>query len=99
MYNTFEDNTPNRQKSKEGIAAPYYREETDEEESKYSEPVQRVPYFTWAKLWIYVGPGWLMSIAYLDPGNSKLLNILQRLVLGFTICLTLTIHISMGDVI
>lgn len=23
------------------------------------------------KLWIYTGPGWLMSIAYLDPGNIE----------------------------
>lgn len=27
--------------------------------------------FSWRKLWMYTGPGWLMSIAYLDPGNSK----------------------------
>lgn len=27
--------------------------------------------FTWAKLWAYTGPGWLMSIAYLDPGNIE----------------------------
>lgn len=25
--------------------------------------------FSWRKLWAYTGPGWLMSIAYLDPGN------------------------------
>lgn len=28
--------------------------------------------FSFYKLWKYTGPGWLMSIAYLDPGNSKL---------------------------
>lgn len=27
--------------------------------------------FSFLKLWQYTGPGWLMSIAYLDPGNSK----------------------------
>jgi hypothetical protein len=27
--------------------------------------------FSFIKLWKYTGPGWLMSIAYLDPGNSK----------------------------
>ena len=27
--------------------------------------------FSFYKLWMYTGPGWLMSIAYLDPGNSK----------------------------
>ena len=25
--------------------------------------------FSWRKLWAFTGPGWLMSIAYLDPGN------------------------------
>eukprot|EP00658_Telonema_sp_P-2_P059979 TRINITY_DN49030_c0_g2_i3.p1 TRINITY_DN49030_c0_g2~~TRINITY_DN49030_c0_g2_i3.p1 ORF type:complete len:577 (-),score=105.30 TRINITY_DN49030_c0_g2_i3:191-1921(-) len=25
--------------------------------------------FSFRKLWAYTGPGWLMSIAYLDPGN------------------------------
>lgn len=25
--------------------------------------------FSWTKLWAFTGPGWLMSIAYLDPGN------------------------------
>jgi NRAMP (natural resistance-associated macrophage protein)-like metal ion transporter len=27
--------------------------------------------FSWKKLWAYTGPGWLMSIAYLDPGNLE----------------------------
>jgi len=25
--------------------------------------------FSWTKLWLFTGPGWLMSMAYLDPGN------------------------------
>jgi len=25
--------------------------------------------FSWRLLWLYTGPGWLMSMAYLDPGN------------------------------
>ena len=25
--------------------------------------------FSWRKLWLYTGPGWLVSMAYLDPGN------------------------------
>ena len=25
--------------------------------------------FSWRMLWMYTGPGWLMSMAYLDPGN------------------------------
>ena len=29
------------------------------------------PRFSFARLWQYTGPGWLMSIAYLDPGNLE----------------------------
>ena len=25
--------------------------------------------FSWRTLWLFTGPGWLMSMAYLDPGN------------------------------
>ena len=25
--------------------------------------------FSWSKLYAFIGPGFLMSIAYLDPGN------------------------------
>jgi natural resistance-associated macrophage protein len=27
--------------------------------------------FSWRKFWTFSGPGWLMSIAYLDPGNLE----------------------------
>ncbi|KAG6611977.1 Metal Ion (Mn2 -iron) Transporter (Nramp) Family [Phytophthora cinnamomi] len=27
--------------------------------------------FSWRTLWAYAGPGWLMSIAYVDPGNLE----------------------------
>jgi len=27
--------------------------------------------FSWRQLWLFTGPGWLMSIAYLDPGNIE----------------------------
>eukprot|EP01084_Bolivina_argentea_P210037 357637_1 len=29
------------------------------------------PSFSFRRLWAYTGPGWLMSIAYLDPGNLE----------------------------
>ena len=32
--------------------------------------------FSWRKLWRFAGPGWLMSLAYLDPGNLE--NNLQQ---------------------
>ncbi len=31
----------------------------------------RVPPFSWKKLWLFTGPGFLMSIAFLDPGNLE----------------------------
>ncbi|OIW04622.1 hypothetical protein TanjilG_30520 [Lupinus angustifolius] len=30
-----------------------------------------VPPFSWKKLWLFTGPGLLMSIAFLDPGNLE----------------------------
>ncbi|CAM6083362.1 unnamed protein product [Calypogeia fissa] len=30
-----------------------------------------LPKFSWKKLWLFTGPGFLMSIAYLDPGNIE----------------------------
>ncbi|CAF2053974.1 unnamed protein product [Brassica oleracea var. botrytis] len=30
-----------------------------------------VPPFSWRKLWLFTGPGFLMSIAFLDPGNLE----------------------------
>ena len=27
--------------------------------------------FSWRQLWRFTGPGWLMSLAYLDPGNLE----------------------------
>ncbi|KAK4488418.1 hypothetical protein RD792_004181 [Penstemon davidsonii] len=38
--------------------------ETDEYSTK-------APPFSWRKLWLFTGPGFLMSIAFLDPGNLE----------------------------
>ena len=41
---------------------------------KSSEPygdANAIPPFSWKKLWLFTGPGFLMSIAYLDPGNLE----------------------------
>ncbi|KAL3687421.1 hypothetical protein R1sor_013730 [Riccia sorocarpa] len=46
--------------------AQYYdKEEEDLESGDYT------PKFSWKKLWLFTGPGFLMSIAYLDPGNIE----------------------------
>ncbi|XVE87044.1 hypothetical protein DITRI_Ditri18aG0084300 [Diplodiscus trichospermus] len=37
----------------------------------YEEDSLGVPPFSWKKLWLFTGPGFLMSIAFLDPGNLE----------------------------
>ncbi|CAI0406253.1 unnamed protein product [Linum tenue] len=61
-------------------------EEPDEREETAYEPSERIhivgvdsdsdasdfaPPFSWRKLWLFTGPGFLMSIAFLDPGNLE----------------------------
>lgn len=41
--------------------------DTDEEGGD----IDFLPKFSWRKLWMFAGPGFLMSIAYLDPGNIE----------------------------
>ncbi|KAK6160639.1 hypothetical protein DH2020_004020 [Rehmannia glutinosa] len=36
-----------------------------------SSPGLSVPPFSWKKLWKFTGPGFLMSVAFLDPGNLE----------------------------
>ncbi|OVA01006.1 Natural resistance-associated macrophage like [Macleaya cordata] len=36
-----------------------------------SEDYSVTPPFSWKKLWLFTGPGFLMSIAFLDPGNLE----------------------------
>ena len=37
---------------------------------RYAEPVPP-GWFTWRKFWLFCGPGFLMSIAFVDPGNLE----------------------------
>ncbi|RYQ80795.1 hypothetical protein Ahy_Scaffold1g106960 isoform E [Arachis hypogaea] len=39
-------------------------------EDEYGDDVEAPP-FSWKKLWLFTGPGFLMSIAFLDPGNLE----------------------------
>lgn len=41
--------------------------ESQEQEEDYT----KTPPFSWRKLWLFTGPGFLMSIAFLDPGNLE----------------------------
>ncbi|RGB30508.1 natural resistance-associated macrophage protein [Rhizophagus diaphanus] len=50
--------------------------------------------FSWRKLWKYTGPGLLMSIAYLDPGNLEA-DLQSGAVAGYSLLwLLLTAHIA-----
>ncbi|KAL9276024.1 Metal transporter Nramp3-like protein [Drosera capensis] len=42
-----------------------------DEENQTHKPNTTTPPFSWAKLWAFTGPGFLMSIAFLDPGNLE----------------------------
>lgn len=49
---------------------------TDTQYSHLADPADEkdtgeLPPFSWKKLFAFAGPGWLMSIAYLDPGNIE----------------------------
>jgi len=47
-------------------------QETAVEVSQEDDLAKEYPFrFSWANLWKFTGPGWLMSIAYLDPGNIE----------------------------
>ncbi|WCJ31335.1 Natural resistance-associated macrophage protein 1 [Euphorbia peplus] len=37
----------------------------------FSDSADKTPPFSWRKLWLFTGPGFLMSIAFLDPGNLE----------------------------
>ncbi|XP_008780919.2 metal transporter Nramp6-like [Phoenix dactylifera] len=64
---------------------PHEEEEDDVEERAYDarekivvrisgsgdDDAGGVPPFSWRKLWLFTGPGFLMSIAFLDPGNLE----------------------------
>ncbi|XP_010277149.1 PREDICTED: metal transporter Nramp3-like [Nelumbo nucifera] len=44
---------------------------TGESESTESDNCFATPPFSWKKLWLFTGPGFLISIAFLDPGNLE----------------------------
>jgi hypothetical protein len=59
-----------KKKAKLDSEIPEMNDEDDESHGYHAQE-ERDPIFSFRKLWIYTGPGWLMSIAYLDPGNIE----------------------------
>ena len=66
---------PSLRKPKETVATPAFDANSDSKTILYdktveSEEEEDIPIkFSFKKLYLYAGPGILMSIAYLDPGN------------------------------
>ena len=54
-----------------------------------------MPAFSWKKLWAFTGPGFLMSIAYLDPGNIES-DLQSGAVAGFQLLWLLLLATIMG---
>nr|GEV19766.1 metal transporter Nramp2-like [Tanacetum cinerariifolium] len=54
-----------------------------------------LPPFSWKKLWKYTGPGFLMSIAFLDPGNLEG-DLQAGVVLGYSLLWLLLWSTLMG---
>ena len=52
---------------------PHYQIDVDAAETQTPEDSDVMPAFrfSWRKLFKFMGPGWLMSLAYLDPGNLE----------------------------
>lgn len=63
--------------SPEGYNNPNYCNNNEDQQPTYFTdeivhiPDQDSPAFSFRKLWAFTGPGFLMSIAYLDPGNIE----------------------------
>ncbi|XP_074566172.1 metal transporter Nramp3.2-like [Curcuma longa] len=53
------------------------------------------PPFSWRKLWLFTGPGFLMSIAFLDPGNLEG-DLQAGAVAGFSLLWLLFLATAMG---
>ncbi|GAU12542.1 hypothetical protein TSUD_182560 [Trifolium subterraneum] len=76
---------PNPQEQSQPLLVQQHQEDEEPQETAYdsSEKIvvvginestnwgTSVPPFSWKKLWRFTGPGFLMSIAFLDPGNLE----------------------------
>ena len=96
-------NLPNDAKDSTRTVATYFdekisvprvddKEETDCRCGPYRSDM---PAFSWKKLWAFTGPGFLMSIAYLDPGNIES-DLQSGAVAGFQLLWLLLLATFMG---
>ncbi|KAK9832478.1 hypothetical protein WJX81_000083, partial [Elliptochloris bilobata] len=61
----------------------------------YNEDALPPGWFSWRKLWLFTGPGFLMSIAYLDPGNLEG-DLQAGTTAGYKLCWVLMWSTAMG---
>eukprot|EP01127_Copromyxa_protea_P007473 TRINITY_DN1737_c0_g1_i1.p1 TRINITY_DN1737_c0_g1~~TRINITY_DN1737_c0_g1_i1.p1 ORF type:complete len:555 (-),score=95.00 TRINITY_DN1737_c0_g1_i1:262-1899(-) len=66
----------------------------DDPQDEPEDPHQKIT-FSWRKLWAFTGPGWLMSIAYLDPGNIES-DLQAGAQAGYTLLWCLLLATAMG---
>uniref|UniRef100_A0A1B6HV87 Protein Malvolio n=1 Tax=Homalodisca liturata TaxID=320908 RepID=A0A1B6HV87_9HEMI len=75
-YNEEEDNIENTKRSSKEHLPTENTTLSPSNEAYYADNRVLIPdidtdRFSWTKLWAFTGPGFLMSIAYLDPGNVQ----------------------------
>uniref|UniRef100_A0A1B6FA68 Protein Malvolio n=1 Tax=Cuerna arida TaxID=1464854 RepID=A0A1B6FA68_9HEMI len=75
-YNEEEDNIENTKRSSKEHLPTEHTTLSPSNEAYYADNRVLIPdidsdRFSWKKLWAFTGPGFLMSIAYLDPGNVQ----------------------------
>ncbi|KAG8291259.1 hypothetical protein J6590_064572 [Homalodisca vitripennis] len=75
-YNEEEDNIENTKRSSKESLPTEQTTLSPSNEAYYADNRVLIPdidtdRFSWTKLWAFTGPGFLMSIAYLDPGNVQ----------------------------
>lgn len=79
-----------------GIGSVLHRVETLADTKKVVIPEEKEGvWIDWKVLWSYTGPGWLMSLAYLDPGNLEA-DLQQGAYTGYSILWVLFWCTAMG---
>nr|XP_039254789.1 natural resistance-associated macrophage protein 2-like [Styela clava] len=76
------------------ISVPRDENESDEKCGPSCYQIDMPP-FSWKRLWAFTGPGFLMSIAYLDPGNIES-DLRSASLAGFQLLFVLFVATIMG---
>lgn len=77
------------------LHSPLIEEEATGDETEDRSEFLGFKSFNWRVFWHFCGPGWLMSIAYLDPGNIEA-DLQQGVVAGYSLLWILLLATSLG---